>query len=313
MSQPINLSEPLRVYFAGKVRKTWDDYRSRLFQDPRVLSSNIGTEMTLFQGNCKELPWGIVKYWGPSALSCNHGCWHESDHGIVNPYDETKDFGSGYEHFHTAREPWPRLFTESERDGEGPCPNSHRTDNGLSRRQAVERCKFQILQAEAMYAYIDSHDCYGTISEIGYANALGIPIHLVFALDLLHSKDTRSWGEHGWEIDDHDDFWFIKQMASSVSYGKEDAGLEHIVFDPKRKHTQNAWKRIGVGPKKRVEVLVRDNYTCQMCGASRSSGAVLEIDHIHPVSKGGTNDLSNLQVLCRDCNAGKSNQILPMP
>jgi 5-methylcytosine-specific restriction endonuclease McrA len=50
-----------------------------------------------------------------------------------------------------------------------------------------------------------------------------------------------------------------------------------------------------------------------MCGASRNEGAILEIDHIHPVSKGGTNDLSNLQVLCRDCNAGKGNEILSMP
>ena len=65
-----------------------------------------------------------------------------------------------------------------------------------------------------------------------------------------------------------------------------------------------------VKPKLRVEILARDNYTCQMCGINRKDGAILEIDHIHPVSRGGTNDPKNLQVLCRECNGGKSNRIV---
>jgi hypothetical protein len=64
-----------------------------------------------------------------------------------------------------------------------------------------------------------------------------------------------------------------------------------------------------VSPKLRMDILARDEYTCQICGADRGTGAILEIDHIHPVSRGGTNDPNNLQVLCRDCNAGKSNRI----
>ena len=67
-------------------------------------------------------------------------------------------------------------------------------------------------------------------------------------------------------------------------------------------------KRQPIKPSLRFEILKRDNYRCQMCGVTAKDGATLEIDHIHPVSKGGTNEPDNLQVLCRDCNAGKSDQ-----
>ena len=67
-------------------------------------------------------------------------------------------------------------------------------------------------------------------------------------------------------------------------------------------------QRKPIKPSLRFEILKRDDYRCQMCGVTAKDGATLEIDHIHPVSKGGTNDPDNLQVLCRDCNAGKGAQ-----
>jgi len=53
----------------------------------------------------------------------------------------------------------------------------------------------------------------------------------------------------------------------------------------------------------RYRVLERDGFACRYCGAS---GVRLEIDHRMPVSKGGTNDPSNLVTSCRPCNNGKS-------
>lgn len=48
---------------------------------------------------------------------------------------------------------------------------------------------------------------------------------------------------------------------------------------------------------------------CQCCGASQKDGAVLHVDHIKPRSKYPELefDVNNLQVLCADCNIGKSN------
>lgn len=53
----------------------------------------------------------------------------------------------------------------------------------------------------------------------------------------------------------------------------------------------------------RRKILERYQYRCVFCGDYRN----LHIDHVVPLSKGGTNDESNLQVLCRTCNLKKSN------
>ena len=52
-------------------------------------------------------------------------------------------------------------------------------------------------------------------------------------------------------------------------------------------------------------VFKRDGYRCQECFKGEEDGVTLEIDHIIPVSKGGTNQIDNLQTLCKDCNRNK--------
>jgi hypothetical protein len=59
----------------------------------------------------------------------------------------------------------------------------------------------------------------------------------------------------------------------------------------------------------RYDVLKRDGYRCQICGATANDGAKLHVDHIIPVSKGGKTEMSNLQTLCDRCNLGKSNKL----
>lgn len=54
----------------------------------------------------------------------------------------------------------------------------------------------------------------------------------------------------------------------------------------------------------RYEILKRARFRCELCGASADVRA-LEVDHIIPRSRGGTDDLDNLQALCYQCNAMK--------
>lgn len=68
-------------------------------------------------------------------------------------------------------------------------------------------------------------------------------------------------------------------------------------------------QRALVTPKIRFEVLKRDNFTCQYCGA-HGEGVVLEVDHIIPISKGGTSDMGNLITACFDCNRGKGSSLV---
>ncbi len=71
-------------------------------------------------------------------------------------------------------------------------------------------------------------------------------------------------------------------------------------------------KNIGRSPiskNLRYKILVRDNFTCQYCGAKQPE-VKLEVDHRIPVSKGGTNDPDNLVTACFDCNRGKRDLLL---
>ena len=54
----------------------------------------------------------------------------------------------------------------------------------------------------------------------------------------------------------------------------------------------------------RFEVFKRDGFKCQYCGKS-APDVVLHVDHINPVSNGGTNDIMNLITSCSECNLGK--------
>ena len=68
-------------------------------------------------------------------------------------------------------------------------------------------------------------------------------------------------------------------------------------------------ERKSLSKKIRYEVLKRDNFSCQYCGKT-APNVVLEIDHIHPVSKNGESDLLNLITSCFECNSGKGDRLI---
>jgi 5-methylcytosine-specific restriction protein A len=61
----------------------------------------------------------------------------------------------------------------------------------------------------------------------------------------------------------------------------------------------------------RLQVLVRDEYKCQLKG-SRCTGKATMVDHWIPRSRGGTDAMTNLRASCKPCNTQKKDR-LPLP
>lgn len=63
------------------------------------------------------------------------------------------------------------------------------------------------------------------------------------------------------------------------------------------------WRRV------RMEALKSNDGRCECCGRGKHDGIVLHVDHIKPRKKHPelALEVSNLQVLCNECNHGKGN------
>jgi len=60
----------------------------------------------------------------------------------------------------------------------------------------------------------------------------------------------------------------------------------------------------------RFAIFRRDGFRCQYCNRSVKDGAVLTLEHIVPLSKGGNWLAENLLTACEECNQGKDDSLL---
>ncbi|MGH2612143.1 MAG: HNH endonuclease [Rhabdochlamydiaceae bacterium] len=65
-------------------------------------------------------------------------------------------------------------------------------------------------------------------------------------------------------------------------------------------------KQLSLSPLLRMKILERDNFTCQLCGATKDD-RLLEVDHSDFDTR--NNNESNLRVLCEFCNFGRRQTI----
>jgi 5-methylcytosine-specific restriction endonuclease McrA len=64
-------------------------------------------------------------------------------------------------------------------------------------------------------------------------------------------------------------------------------------------HTQEEWELLKV----------QYDLTCPSCGLKEPI-IKLSVDHIIPLTKGGSDNIENIQPLCRSCNSSKNNKII---
>jgi len=102
--------------------------------------------------------------------------------------------------------------------------------------------------------------------------------------------------------------WIILQSGSGapMKIFLEDIEPNSIILPEFTKKEKE--RRDGISPKLRFEVLKRDKYVCQYCGAC-GPNVELDVDYVIPISRGGTDDIDNLKTSCFRCNRGKGYEV----
>jgi len=104
------------------------------------------------------------------------------------------------------------------------------------------------------------------------------------------------------------DEW-LKQERKRNSHGPRQKRWSAKNRDKCREYSRRyRARKVGatILPVNEAAIYARDGYRCVYCGAQED----LTLDHIVPLSKGGTHSEDNLVVACRSCNASKGNRSL---
>ena len=117
-------------------------------------------------------------------------------------------------------------------------------------------------------------------------------------------RDAWAWHGYlrGWW--NHDDYEFMTKADDTPTRGNQKA------MPSSRVAPRRVQSRTAITKARRYDVLQRGGFRCTYCGRS-ASDIPLHIDHIVPLSKGGSDDDANLVPACPDCNGGKRDRLVP--
>lgn len=103
-----------------------------------------------------------------------------------------------------------------------------------------------------------------------------------------------------WRFLDKKETEELEKKAQREEWLKEEARRRD---EKKTFYSSGPWRAL------RYKILTKYGPKCMLCGAEKSKDIHIHVDHIRPISKFPHLALveRNLQVLCVDCNMGKSN------
>lgn len=93
----------------------------------------------------------------------------------------------------------------------------------------------------------------------------------------------------------------------SVVLAATDRYLDFLLWFKRNERAITPTRRIRFSQEARLRISRGQGRRCMYCGVTLNRGN-LNIDHIHPVEHGGSNDESNLQATCKSCNIRKGVQ-----
>lgn len=167
----------------------------------------------------------------------------------------------------------------------------------------------QLLKLKAKYVIVELPDKNGFAITRDYTIAVCCTRQIIHALAncgkevILLVRSTKR------VFIDYSLSGFCRSSTSKiVELVKKDPFVEYVYANLPGRKRRNFSKGV------RYRVFVRDGSKCVICGASPNTNKDVQlcVDHIIPVSKGGTNNPKNLRTLCWDCNAGKAAKLPPL-
>ena len=94
--------------------------------------------------------------------------------------------------------------------------------------------------------------------------------------------------------------WFILPI---ITMYLDKNTISKIIYDSNNNYNEIKTNRSLNQTTKKV-VAANQKWNCNVC--NNILDASYEVDHINPLYNGGTNDLTNLQALCRNCHGKKT-------
>jgi ATP adenylyltransferase len=153
-----------------------------------------------------------------------------------------------------------------------------------------------------------------TVTEIAQAILDKDPTQLEYFSKIVKAMPGRVLSKNRGITEQVGDTYFLKGAVDLTPEQAEalmklcKSRIEH--FESKRGDAAWEHRKRGHRPisgSVRYNVLKRAKFRCELCGIA-ADVKPLEVDHIHPKSLGGKDDLSNYQGLCYSCNAAKGNK-----
>lgn len=193
----------MHIFLSGKVDAKHGAWRDEIL-GKRVSYQDRGLVESPRWEVAREIDW-----WKHSAdLNETEGFPREPNnfvlglHNYVGPYRLTtldaSNKGSGY--FHGCEGSGQHGFIDEDQ-----------------RAYVVRECQVAVARAEFVFAFVNTPDCFGTLTEVGYAKALGKYVHVTVLADAA------------WEPGD---FWFAELLADASSTVYPD--LEEGLYEPYR-------------------------------------------------------------------------------
>lgn len=179
-----------KVYLAGKISKYgWRTFICKNYRNIDI--REVGSDYEYKENDELTIT-------GPFFIPCDHGCYHgKGSHGVGVDMHEGHYIGG--------------------------CMGAP-----FTRHDVVNICKQQIDNAEIVYAYIDSDDCYGTLAELGYASAKNKLIVIDFQDGVLEEA-----------------MWFVKYLEKNNHSGYSYEWLFNNILGPIERYEDELFEMLG--------------------------------------------------------------------